>query len=437
MTPPPPPRPSRARFTVLALLCALTFVLYLDRVCISQALTSIQKELKLNDLQGAYVLMSFQLAYGLFEVPAGHWGDRIGSRAVLTRIAVCWSFFTALTGACTGLYSLLAVRFLFGVGEAGALPNVARVVQQWFPAREQGRITGLVQTFMVLGGAVSPLVAAYIIDRMGWRWAFVLFGLTGVVWAAVFWWWFRDDPATHPAVNPAELDQIGRPGPGGHTHAEGIPWRAVLGNPSIGLLAAIMVCGAFNSYVYLSWFSTYLQKARAVDQVEAGQLSSMVLVGSAVGIFLGGFAADAFRWLGCDARVARRCLGAVAYCLAAGLLALGLRCESPRWMAVFAAFSVMAATSTLSTWWACVAEISGRHLGAIFGLVNGLGLFGAMGSQFFFGAFAQWRGDAGFTGRDQWDPAYLISITVLLTAAACWAVFISRPVEADRATGHP
>src|SRR5687767_10791228 len=121
--PDPITRPTRARLTVLAFLCTLTFILYLDRVCIQQALPAIEAELNLTTMQQTYVLMAFQFAYGVFEVPMGHWGDRIGSRAVLTRIAVCWSAFTALTGACTGLWSLLVVRFLFGIGEAGALPN--------------------------------------------------------------------------------------------------------------------------------------------------------------------------------------------------------------------------------------------------------------------------------------------------------------------------
>src|SRR4051794_38417892 len=106
---PSPSRPTRARFIVLGFLCALTFVLYLDRVCMSQALGPIQDELGLSNREMGYVLMAFTLAYGLCEVPVGHWGDRIGARAVLTRIAVCWSVFTALTAACTGLGSLLLV----------------------------------------------------------------------------------------------------------------------------------------------------------------------------------------------------------------------------------------------------------------------------------------------------------------------------------------
>ncbi len=122
--------PTRARFIVLAFLCALMFVLYLDRLCIGQAEKPIRDELGLGKVQMSFVQMAFTLAYGLFELPVGHWGDRIGSRAVLTRIAVCWSVFTAATSLCTGFVSLLLVRFLFGVGESGALPNSARVVSR-------------------------------------------------------------------------------------------------------------------------------------------------------------------------------------------------------------------------------------------------------------------------------------------------------------------
>jgi MFS family permease len=432
----PSSQPTRGRFLVLAFLCALTFVLYLDRVCISQALVPIQAELDLTNTEMGYVLMAFTLAYGLCEVPTGHWGDRIGARAVLTRIAVWWSLFTALTAACTGLGSLLIVRFLFGAGEAGALPNVARIVARWFPLAERGRIQGLVQTTMVLGATVAPVVAAYIIRELSWRWAFILFGLVGVVWAGFFWAWFRDDPAQHPAVNAAELDLIGAAGPAGHTHRESIPWRAALSCPSVWLLGSIMTFGAFNSYVYLSWFPKYLQSGRDVEQIEAGWLASLVLGGAAIGMLWGGFLADVIvRRSGAPLR-ARRWLGSSAYVLAAGALVAGMLCDSPRLTALFAALSCLATTSTLSTWWSCVSEISGRHLGALFGLMNGMGVFGAMGSQFFFGAFADWRGGQGHRGRAQWDPAFGVCVVVLLMAAACWACYTHRVVQEEGQVNH-
>ena len=423
------PRPSRARLTLLGLLCALTFVLYIDRVCIAQAVEPIQQELKLSNTQVGYVLMAFTLAYGLFQVPTGRWGDRVGSRAVLTRIALCWSAFTALTAACTGFYSLLLVRFLFGAGEAGALPNAARIISRWYPAAERGRVQGLIQTAALVGGTTVPVAAAYLIRALGWRWAFVFFGALGVAWAAVFWLWFRDDPACHPAVNAGELALIGERLADAKERGA-IPWRLVLTNRSIWTLGLITICGAFNSYLYFSWFPKYLQAARALDSVEAGWLASLVLGGAAVGTVSGGILDDLLRRS--RARHGRRWLGAAAYSAAAGLIGTGLLCESPRALAVCASLSCLAAMCPMSSWWSCAIEVSGRHLGALFGLMNGMGVFGAMGSQFFFGAFADWRKAQGYSGRAQWDPAFAVYSIALLAAAVGWAVYVSRPVEPDR-----
>src|SRR3954462_2377812 len=172
-------RPPRARFVVLGVLCLLSGILYLDRICMSAALDSIQSDLALTNTQGGYVLMAFTLAYGLFEIPTGRWGDRIGGRRVLTRISLWWSVFTALTGACTGLWTLLGVRFLFGAGEAGAFPNVARVLSRWVPDEERGRVQGVLLAASSIGGAVAPFLAAVLIQRIGWRWTFVAFGALG------------------------------------------------------------------------------------------------------------------------------------------------------------------------------------------------------------------------------------------------------------------
>jgi ACS family glucarate transporter-like MFS transporter len=205
-----PTAPTRARFVVLVLLCLLAGILYLDRICMSAAVDSIQADLGLTNRESSYVLMAFTLAYGLFEVPTGRWGDRIGARRVLTRISLWWSAFTALTGACTGLWTLVGVRFLFGAGEAGAYPNVARVLSRWFSDEERGRAQGLLLAASQIGGALAPFVAALLIQAIGWRWTFAAFGAIGAIWAAIFWWWFRDDPAVHPAVGTAELAHVGR-----------------------------------------------------------------------------------------------------------------------------------------------------------------------------------------------------------------------------------
>ena len=180
--------PTRVRYGVLAFLCALSFVLYIDRVCISQAVPVIQEDLHLTNTDMSYVLSAFILAYGLFEVPTGRWGDKYGSRGVLVRIVLWWSAFTALTGCVPyiawqgGVLSLglmVLVRFLFGAGEAGALPNAVRVVARWFPAGRRGAVQGLVATSTLVGGAATPSLAALLIGTVGWRWSFVLFGALG------------------------------------------------------------------------------------------------------------------------------------------------------------------------------------------------------------------------------------------------------------------
>jgi MFS transporter, ACS family, glucarate transporter len=135
--------PTRVRGRVLGFAFFLAVVIYLDRVCISAAAPFMMDDLGLTVLQMSTVFSAFTLAYSIFEVPSGWLGDRRGPRRVLTRIVLWWSAFTMLTGAATGYRSLVAIRFLFGAGEAGAFPNLARAFSNWFPVRERGHANGV------------------------------------------------------------------------------------------------------------------------------------------------------------------------------------------------------------------------------------------------------------------------------------------------------
>jgi len=421
--------PTRTRYILVAWLCGLAGVLYLDRVCMAQAVGPIQAELDLSNTQISYALMAFTLAYGIFEIPTGRLGDRIGSRFVLTRIVIWWSLFTALTGASWGFSSLVLVRFLFGAGEAGAYPNAARVISRWFPAHERGRVQGIMLTAAQLGGVAAPTVAAELIRGIGWRWAFVLFGMLGVIWAIGFWWWYRDDPATDPRVNAQELAiiQAGQPPPA--AHAEPVPWSAVSRNSGLWLLGLIIVCSSFNSYLYYSWFPKYLEAAHGLSNVKAGRLSSLVLAGSAIGVLSGGIVADWILRGRLPVVWGRRLLGAGAYLVAAGCLALAVRAEEPMTLAILAGLSCLAVQLTLPTWWSAAIEQSGKHVGALFGMLNMTGLIGAMGSQWFVGALSDSRKDAGFAGREQWDPMFDVFIVVLVLGALAWLFYRKRPLS--------
>lgn len=424
---------TRTRFVVLGILCLLSGVLYLDRICISQAIPAIKKELRLSNTDASYILMAFTLAYGLFEIPTGRWGDRIGGRRVLTRISLWWSAFTALTGACNSFWTMLIVRFLFGAGEAGAFPNVARVLSRWFPDAERGRVQGVLLAASQIGGASAPFLAALLIGEIGWRWTFAAFGSVGVVWAAGFWWWFRDDPAMHPAVNAAEAAHIGRRATAADVHAA-IPWRAVVRNPSVWFLSLIMTLASFNSYIYFSWFPTYLAEGRGVPEAESGAMTSTVLGFAAVGTFVGGLIVDLVLQDGALKR--RRLLGGCLYFGAALCLAGALFAESP-WLAVlFAASSCFLTHATLPLWWSCAIGISGKHVGALFGLMNSCGVFGALSSQFLVGAIADWLGTHGYAGRAQWDPIFRIDVGVLFVGGITWSTLRFVEVEPQEASPH-
>jgi len=423
MTSPPADRPTRARFILVAWLCGLAGVLYLDRICMSQAVKPIRDQLQLSNTQVSYVAMAFTLAYGLFEIPTGRLGDRIGARAVLTRIVIWWSVFTMLTGAALGFVSLMVIRFLFGAGEAGAYPNAARVISRWIPVGERGRVQGAMLTAAQLGAVTAPYLAAVLIEHAGWRSAFVVFGLVGIVWAAGFWTWFRDEPARHPRVNAAELAEIRAGADPEPPPVEPIPWSAVVRNLGIWMLGLAMVASAFNAYFYYTWFPTYLQDARGLSNIEAGQLSSLVLAGGAVGVLLGGIIADRIHRGRLSTILARRLFGGSVYVAAAGCLAMGVSGDDPTTLALFATLSCFVVHLTIPTWWSAAIEQSGRHVGALFGLMNTMGVAGALVSQWFVGALVDWRKDLGFSGREQWDAIFPVYVGALLIGALAWAIY--------------
>jgi MFS family permease len=414
--------PTLVRYQVLGSLGALSLILYLDRVCIGQAAGPIQEELHISNTRMGYVLGAFTLAYGLFEIPTGWWGDRFGSRGVLTRIVIWWSIFTMLTGAASGFIMLLIVRFLFGAGEAGALPNVARILTRWFPEGQRGRARGVIPTCNQLGGAAAPVITVYCILWLGWRQTFLMYGLIGVAWAVPFYFWFRDDPADHPDVNEAERHLIA--GADGLAHSPAahpaVPWALVLRSANIWLMGTIMACAAAASYFYMSWYPKYLQAGRGVIDRESGWLASLVLAGGATGSVLGGFLSDWMVRRTGERRWSRRIVGVGSLGLAAAALLIAVQCESPRWTALFTTLACFSAQLQIASWWSVVGDISGRHGGALFGLMNSLGVPGAVGSQIFVGHLTDWLAGRGYTTRDQWDPSFYVIAGVLLLGACCW-----------------
>ncbi len=259
MTPPSAIQPTRARHWVIVFAVTLAVITYFDRVCISQLLANdIQRDLGFTKEQMSWVFSAFTLAYALFEIPAGWLGDRRGPRGVLTRVVVLWSFFTAATGWAWNLASMIVCRFLFGAGEAGCFPNLTKIFTIWLPWDERVRAQGIMWLSARWGGAFTPLVVLWVMKILTWRQAFLLFGSSGMVWAVVFYFWFRDHPRDHRSVNAAELALLD----GAEVNAAGhgdVPWKRFLHSRSVWLLWLQYFCMCYGWYFYITWLPTYLK----------------------------------------------------------------------------------------------------------------------------------------------------------------------------------
>ncbi|MGA2257200.1 MAG: MFS transporter, partial [Thermoguttaceae bacterium] len=206
--PPAVQRPTRVRFVVVGLVILLGMVSYLDRACLGTLVGSIMGDLHLLDYELGYAQTAFALAYGTFGIISAWWGDRVGTRIMLAAIALAWSVFTVATGAVQGLISLVAVQFCFGAAESGTWPAITRTLSRWIPYRERGRAQGTVWVGAHLMAGLTPMLVHEMSGFMSWRSIFFVFGLVGLLWAALWYWWFRDQPSRHAQVNSAELAHI-------------------------------------------------------------------------------------------------------------------------------------------------------------------------------------------------------------------------------------
>jgi len=401
-------RPTRARRTMLAFALGAMAVAYLDRVCISTAAPAIKADLGLDDAQMGYVFSAFTLAYALFEVPSGWLADRFGSRLMLTRIVLWWSAMTAATGAAQGFASLVTLRWLFGMGEAGVLPSLTRAFGRWLPARERGGAFGLTLMAAALGGAATqPLVVA-LLAHFSWRQAFPIFGAVGVVYAAAWFAWFRDDPRAHRSVNAAEVAVIGGGPPAAHP---AVPWGKLVRSRNLAALCAMYFGAIYGWYFYLTWLPTYLLRARGFELAAVGWLAALPLLGIATGSLVGGLLADVLtrRW---GARIGLRTPGVVGLPLAALAIVAAALAQDPRTSAwCLAAAAGLAALGVAPGWSVCIA-IGGRHAGVVSGAMNTFGNLGGATSPVVVG----WC----LTLWGSWEaPLYTVA-GFYLFAALCW-----------------
>jgi MFS family permease len=403
----PSPAPTRVRYTVLAFFCLLSMITYIDRAFWGSAQEDIRGELGLKSVADlAIALWAFQLAYALFEVPTGYLGDRYGPRKTLIRIVLWWSTFFCLTTlvgyqfgtvalvGTLGLGVLIAFRFLFGMGEAGAYPNTARALYNWFPVSQRGTAQGAVWMSARFMGGLTPLIWLCLVDRevfgLHWRTGFWIFGGVGLVWCLGFALWFRNSPEEHPATNQAERDLVAA-GRGPEPEHHGVPWGKILRSRNLWFVCGMYVCTNYGWYFFMYFLPDFLKRQFARpgdtlgDRVVMALMAGGPLLVGVLGCVLGGYLTDRYVRRTGDRKWGRRRYGVLGYTGAAGcyLVAILGAVGGNKW--VFAAGVAMAGffnDLTMGASWAVCQDIGRRYAAIVSGFMNMVGNLGGVTTIF-------------------------------------------------------
>jgi sugar phosphate permease len=465
----PVARPTRVRYLVLAVACSLAVLTYVQRQGFVAGTPYIKRDLGLNDEQMGYLASVWLVAYGLFQVPGGLLGDRIGARRLLTVLVLGWSL-TAGAVALTAVLPpggwlvfavLLALRFLFGAFQGGGFPALARVIADWMPAQQRGFAQGLVWTFSRLGGFLAPLLVVWLVKVVfdGWATPILLLAGLGLLWCACFWPWFRDRPDEHPAVNDAERavirglrvlpPSLEQAAAGQPVSADGIvpaaamsgvsptrtppairrdkgrslslvPWSRFLLSPSVWGLCLMYGFVGFAGNFITSLLPLYLRDSLQLSDTDTAWISGLPLACGIVSCLLGGVLSDWLIRRTGSRKWGRRLVGGTALLLA-GLACLSALRAHEVWLVAFSFCAwFFCSDLTMGPAWASCADVGERYAGTLSGAMNMTGAFlGAVG-----------MGLAGrLLHRGLADTMFLVFACSYALAALCWlAVDVTKPL---------
>lgn len=390
---------------ILTMLVILGVVTFLDRINISVAGSAIMRDLDLSAAEWGWVQSAFILSYGLMQIPMGAFGDHHGHRKVLALIVLWWSLFTAFTGLAGGLLTMLAIRFMFGMGEAGSSPCSTGVISRWFEKNEVGKAQGYVWAASRMGGALTPFVVIPVMAWLGWRAAFYLLGTLGIVWAVVWYAYYRDRQPS-AALQESQMIQI--------------PWRAILHSHQVWIICAMYFFYAFGSWFFFSWFPTFMELGRGFAKSELTYAVAVPFVMSMLGNIMGGYLTDRLS-AKYGLKVGRKALGSTS--LAVSAVCMFLAAFIPGKMAVFVFLSLCFGIFDLmlpSAWALCI-DLGKQYAGAVSGAMNTAGNIGGFFCGILFGFLVQSSGNYNL-------PLYMIAAMLIISAVLFAFINPTKPI---------
>lgn len=422
--------PTHVRHSILAVTTFAAFLMYLDRMCMSEIVktATFQNEFPVDEDQLSWVLSAFFWAYALGQVPAGWLSDRFGIRPLMTIFILLWSAFTALTGFATGLWTLLLTRVGCGLAEAGAYPASSSLLRKWAAWGNRGVASSVVSLGGRLGGAAAPLLTMLIIANMGnWRWAGWLYGAAGILFAWAFWNIYRENPEKHPGCNEAEraLLAAGRPVEAGDRQSYRFPWERMLRSGNLWFMCGMQFWTNVGWAFLATWMPKYLKEVLQLSDEASGTLSTVSLAIGLGGMMFGGVFADAcVRWLGLQ-RGRLLPLAGTRF-LAAVMFLLAIQTRNP-WLLVPALGLVAFFTDAgLPAVWATMQDLGGRYTAPVFGWANMWGNIGAALSPIFIAKINKY-----FDHDKDWSEAlYFCAAAFVISGLHAMKIRADQPIAA-------
>jgi sugar phosphate permease len=426
---------SHVRWQVLLLLCLMYMITYLDRVSLANTATLISKEYGFSKATMGIIFSSFVWAYALFQVPGGLLGDRYGPRRVLSIIMAYRTVIAVLTTMVTGFYSLWGIRFLLGVGEAGAFPTATRAMQMWYPRDERGFVQGISHAASRFGAAIGPPIAVAIMIHYGWRSVFYVIGGLSLIWSILYFLTYRNMPEEHKSVSEAELARIrginekGEIKKANITKRPKVPWSILLSHGNMWAIMCAYATYIYSLWFFLTWLPSYLIEYRHFTIIKTGLFASMPLAAGVVGDAFGGWLTDKLLVKTGNCKFSRRFVAIVAM-LGCGMFTMfAALSASPNATVYFLTGAMFFLEMNIGPAWAVPMDVGGEFSGTVSGMMNMAGqLVGAL-SPTVFGIFAS---------RGAWVAPFSVSAGLLFIGAAIWAFWIDPEQSViDKGTGMP
>jgi sugar phosphate permease len=411
---------------VLILLCLMYFITYIDRVNISTAGHVIQSDFKLSNTEFGQIFSAFAIPYLIIQFFGGAIADRFGPRRTLFACALIWAGATILTGFADGLAFLYACRLLVGVGEGASFATASRAIQTYLPNAKRGFAQGLTHACARFGNAATPPLIALLIGWLSWRGAFIVDGTFSLIWGLVWFFLYRDDPMTHPAITDEDLATL--PPPTVRLARKDIPWRALF----LRLLPVTLTyfCYGWTLWMLLSWLPNYFQHGFGLDLKGSGFYSSTVFVAGVIGDGLGGWVSDWLVRRSGSLKTARVTLICLSFLGAAASLGLMQTTKDLTMITACLAAAFFFLELSIGAFWAMPGDIAPAYSGTASGLMNVGSALAAVISPPIFGAIVDKTGD--------WNVPFYGSIGLLLLGIVV-AQFMhpdhpfSRPASASSA----